>query len=464
MATSSEPTSYTWNFSASKEASGGILAYSGVGSASPINVHSGRANALNERIITANSVTTTQTNTVLLFIGALNDNPNSPTIDPPPGMTERLERGSSQGHTTTFFADQALSSAGATGNRVTPSNADSSFDSIGQLVALQMAVSTSTPVPPTPTLTPTPTITPTIVPPTPTPTPLPPTTAGSIANLNFGISNLYPWIQVSCGSVRIDNGVSSRIPQTATNPYFNTTNGTCPSPGIVITGDGTSTFGSGQASTTNWVVGGSPFPEKYALRTTNSMVTAYNKMLSKAQASGTTPTSLTSVCNIANCVLPSNLPSGAYTTTGDVVMQSFTTPADKDYIFIIGGTLTFNNTFLVPQGSDSTAIFSVRGNIIVDESVGRPAASTTTSIDGIMSTDSSFIIESTGDCTDLRLNIGGAVIVNAGMAGGVIRNDRGLCSYDNQYPTVSIAQRLDMILTAAPFISQRTTTSIEAAP
>jgi hypothetical protein len=85
-------------------------------------------------------------------------------------------------------------------------------------------------------------------------------------------------------------------------------------------------------------------------------------------------------------------------------------------------------------------------------------------LDGIFSTDQSFIAESTGDCTDQRLNIGGAVIANAGLSGGTFQNKRDICSFDGQYPTVSITQRLDLILNAAPFLTQQDLVSHEVAP
>lgn len=143
-ATSSEPTSYQWAFGNTQVASAGIVAYRGV---NEIDAHSGLVNPNNERVITATSITTRHTNTMLLFIGGLNDNPNQPTISAPYGMTERVDRSSD--YTTTYFADQQMALEGPTGNRQTPSNADSQFDSVGQLVALQPDV-VQLPTPTTP--------------------------------------------------------------------------------------------------------------------------------------------------------------------------------------------------------------------------------------------------------------------------------------------------------------------------
>jgi len=52
----SEPSSYTWNFTAGNDAAGGIAAYTGVNTAAPIDVRGGQGNAASTSI-TAPSVT-----------------------------------------------------------------------------------------------------------------------------------------------------------------------------------------------------------------------------------------------------------------------------------------------------------------------------------------------------------------------------------------------------------------------
>lgn len=145
FATASEPTSYTWTFSTSLITSGGIVAYRGVDATTPIDVHSGRVNA-SGCTLTANSVTTTQANDMLVFIGGFDD---SSDLIVPSGMTEQLDIHG--GDTSTYFAGQQLGAAGSTGNKITACSS-SAFESIGNLVALRAASTTPTYTPiPTPT-------------------------------------------------------------------------------------------------------------------------------------------------------------------------------------------------------------------------------------------------------------------------------------------------------------------------
>lgn len=139
FATASEPTSYTWTFSTSLITSGGIVAYRGVDPTTPIDAHSGRVNA-SGCTLTANSVTTTRANDMLVFIGGFDD--DSSDLIAPSGMTERLDVHG--GDTSTYFAEQQLGADGSTGNKVT-SCSSSTFESVGNLVAL--STPTNTPIP-----------------------------------------------------------------------------------------------------------------------------------------------------------------------------------------------------------------------------------------------------------------------------------------------------------------------------
>jgi hypothetical protein len=137
VAGASEPADYTWTFSPSQKASGGIIAYSGVNAAAPVNVHGGQANA-SSTSVTAPSVTTTVANARLVgFFGAARDT----LFTPPAGMTEQWDIASTGGaatsRTASEEADEALGAAGATGTRV--ATAAAAAVNIGQLVALAPA-------------------------------------------------------------------------------------------------------------------------------------------------------------------------------------------------------------------------------------------------------------------------------------------------------------------------------------
>ncbi|MGH2477889.1 MAG: Ig-like domain-containing protein, partial [Candidatus Limnocylindrales bacterium] len=133
VAGGSEPASYTFTMTKSESAAGGIVAYSGVDTANPIDVHGGQTNA-SSTSMTAPSITTTGPNRLLVaFFGTA----TLTSQIAPAGMTERFDEAvpSSNKYKVTAGAhDELLAGAGSTGSRVALS-ANSSIN-IGQLVAL----------------------------------------------------------------------------------------------------------------------------------------------------------------------------------------------------------------------------------------------------------------------------------------------------------------------------------------
>ena len=131
VATGTEPSSYQWTFNENRAATGGILAYSGVSTSSPIEVTSvGKAVSAS---ITAPSVTTAFAGTVVLGAFGIN---NASSITQPAGTTERGEIASST-KIKTEVADYVQSAAGATGAKI--ALAASSGTNIGQLIVLRPA-------------------------------------------------------------------------------------------------------------------------------------------------------------------------------------------------------------------------------------------------------------------------------------------------------------------------------------
>jgi hypothetical protein len=283
-------------------------------------------------------------------------------------------------------------------------------------------------------------------------------TNGNITNLNFGITNTYPWIQSSCGDIRNDNGFTDTLP--AGNSALLTT-GSCTNPGLVFTGDIDANFGSGQASTTNQVVGSITYPEVYPSNNI-PLYTNYSSLLAKAQSAEITPTDLSTECTLSDCTLPATLAHGIYQANGNLTLNAYTFPANENYVILVNGELTINGSISVPVGS--TVLFSTSGNITISPTVGSAATVTTSSLDGWYVAGGSFIFPTAGNCTDLRLNIAGSVAVDALGTGGSFQNNRDLCGSDAIDPTVSFLQRLDMILNAPQFINEQQSISQEIAP
>jgi hypothetical protein len=130
----SEPASYTWNFSAGNDAAGGIAAYSGVNTVTPIDVTSGQANA-SSTSMTASSVTIPAGHNAdrLLAIFAT---PNSATITLPGAITRRWGFRAIGFGISAAMGDVPVSS-GATGNYVALQG--TSTVNIGALLALRPA-------------------------------------------------------------------------------------------------------------------------------------------------------------------------------------------------------------------------------------------------------------------------------------------------------------------------------------
>ncbi|MGH2500358.1 MAG: glycosyltransferase family 2 protein, partial [Candidatus Limnocylindria bacterium] len=131
----SEPASHTWTFGADRRAAGGISAYSGVDTASPVDVEGGQSTSSGTSHATP-SVTTTVANARVVTAHAAHANAS---WTPPAGMTERFDRVSSGGpqHASVEGNDAAQAAAGATGTKAATSS--SSGVGVTHILALRPA-------------------------------------------------------------------------------------------------------------------------------------------------------------------------------------------------------------------------------------------------------------------------------------------------------------------------------------
>lgn len=150
VVTGSEPSAYTWNFSAAHGASGGIIAYSGVDTSQPIDAASGFTATTSSSQITAPSVNVSLPNSMLVAVTGVGV---TRTLTPPTGMTSRYVNGTTVAgeKTTIMAADQQLAAAGATGSRSTTYDVSTAGAGIAQLIALRPALATDTTPPSVPT-------------------------------------------------------------------------------------------------------------------------------------------------------------------------------------------------------------------------------------------------------------------------------------------------------------------------
>jgi Mg-chelatase subunit ChlD len=292
---------------------------------------------------------------------------------------------------------------------------------------------------------------------------------GNVINLNFAISSSIPWSQTYDLDLRSDNGYTNKIPATtACTSYASATTSQANNAGIIFVGDGSSDFGGGQSSTNGWIVGGSLYPETQA---GGALRVSYSNLSTLAQHAGSTITDLSTLpgcASLSNCTLPANLPNGVYRANDNLTLNSYTFPADKNYVILVNGSLTLNGNIIVPVGS--TAIFSAKKDVLVTRNV---KASTdacpvpTGQLQGTFIAGEDFIAQGTTNCAssvDGMLNIDGSVVVNANRTGGDLLNQRDLCANNLNYPSFTIKARPDFILNAPTFLMQQSTIFSEEAP
>jgi hypothetical protein len=128
----SEPSSYTWNFGNSGEASGGIGTYIGVNTTTPVDASSGQYSPATNKVDNS-GVTTTAANDMLVYaVGVV----RALTINPPSGFTEQFYTASNS-LTTSEMSQKIDSSTGATGTIHATENGGATYAKVTLLIALK---------------------------------------------------------------------------------------------------------------------------------------------------------------------------------------------------------------------------------------------------------------------------------------------------------------------------------------
>ncbi len=296
---------------------------------------------------------------------------------------------------------------------------------------------------------------------------------GDVVNLNFAITNSVSWMQTYDLDLRFEDGFTNTIPPAPSYPAFaSAVDSFSNTPGIIHTGNVPSNFGQGQASTTNWIVGGPIYPDIFSAPYGSRLRTSYEYLLDNSERTDIEPTNMSdlSVCGvggISNCTLNPGLANGIYKADGDLKLNTHTFNANKDYVFLVDGDLTITGNIAVSNG---VVLFASRKDIIVNRSIGaatnsfpRPSGQ----IQGFYISGADFIIDGINDCStgkDKMLNIEGAIVINASGAGGAFVNRRDLCGDNASIPSLTVSPRLDFILNAPAFLLQPDTISREEAP
>jgi hypothetical protein len=317
----------------------------------------------------------------------------------------------------------------------------------------------------------------------------------NVQDLNFAISNSIPWLQMMGSDGRFDTGTNNGqftnfvANSLACNSGYTLLPGANSVPGIALIGSSsrdTAFGGVGVGSSNNWILG-SPFPEYFTTFGSNpnatgqGLQTSYDYVLSAATTSNITPTNFTSITgctDLNSCSIPPITTNGIFKADSSVVLNGATFGNGKNYILLINGDLTIKGNITVPTGS--TATFAVKGDIIIDKTVGVssficPTTATSGQIQGFFSADKSIIIDSKdpsgagtncsdGTGADLQLNVDGSLVTNAGLSSGGFENRRDLCAYNITYPSLTLKERLDFMLNAPELLKTQNSIYREIAP
>lgn len=301
----------------------------------------------------------------------------------------------------------------------------------------------------------------------------------SIKDLNFAVSDSWPWLQTYQFDLRYDNGFQNPQPASTTcgggsfaSSMIESVKRTYDTPGIVFTGDGSADFGQGLASNREWVTGGLAYSEEF--RDKAPLKTSTQNLRALAIKAGISIESLEShgpckkpaeKCNLKG------LEKGFYYTSGDILIDKSVDFKKGTYVIVAGGSITIKESVNIASGSGA-AIFAAGRDIIIDQTVHADTnicpVPDDGQLQGIFSADRNIIIQgNNGDCiagADKMLNIDGALIANAVRKGGSIQNQRDLCADNRIYPYLTVRARPDFIFKIPGFITEQNPVFYEEMP
>jgi len=151
---------------------------------------------------------------------------------------------------------------------------------------------------------------------------------------------------------------------------------------------------------------------------------------------------------------------------------SGTVSGGRHIVLLSDGNVNINGSIITPPSQGNLFILAVQGNIDILSTVGGAASSTTPALEGYFSAEGSINILSNANCpttSDLRLNVGGALIANSlypfetGDSGRLI-NQRSLCASNLTYPSLLVSSRPDFLLQMTDFYKTRYSSFREVEP
>lgn len=319
--------------------------------------------------------------------------------------------------------------------------------------------------------------------------------ATNTETVNFCVSNINPWFQVSQGDIRMQKVNDSLFPGNYVSSDAN-------SPSIVTSTASYYNFGLGHASS----LCGALVPNCYTIDyeyAYNNLSQAEKGRLSydfykaRAQQAGVTIQPLTAASGYTLSNLDLKNLNGVYEVSDpsgpvNAVITGYTHKNNNGrVVLLVKGDVTIKTPIKVSPSANNIFILAAQGSITIDPLVGTYIASpthpldtastyatdvyTVTDLDGIYSAKGSFTVGTLGNSCrdgvteDRKLNIGGTVVADSLYSfsytrSGQFDNQRSLCINDRTYPSVKIFPRYDMITSMSDFYKENIFTWKEVQP
>ena len=259
---------------------------------------------------------------------------------------------------------------------------------------------------------------------------------------------MNPWFQTNVGDVRFLN-LSNPVPAglyASTDVNY---------PGIFYSSDSSANLGNGAASVKNWVINNEYSYNSDTENRNGGM--SYDFYKSKTKQDGGTVTSISSGTFDQTQITG----SGVYESPSDLTINLYSPVNGRRVVILVNGNVTINASTISILQNQGIFIVAAKGNITIAKTIGTSTlSSTASSIDGYYSAQGSIILDGDtcidGTTSDLRLNIGGALIANSlkpfsTTGSGVIQNNRSLCTNNLLYPSLYIGSRPDFLTQLTDF-------------
>jgi len=317
---------------------------------------------------------------------------------------------------------------------------------------------------------------------------------GNLANLNFGITNVFPWTQFTGFNVREDrHGIDNQTPGSIA--------GSCrdpkkPGKGMLLA-TGYTSVGSALPQTSG-ILYSNPVPSynqppfgdisqhNWNIKATGNesykapqLTFTYDKI---PELFGKTDEKIkTFTCSAnPNAICPLPTTSGVWKFDGDPTLiynvSGGTIGANQKVFILIDGKVTFTDEIKV--ANDGVFVIASTGEMRVSKDIGYTSAvgyacTNAANLQGIFSTNTNFIVEGEPSvCSlgqkDRMLIVDGTVITNADLKNGSAeigyKNERNLCDSNKQFPAVSIRQHPEFIINMPNFIKNQKVSFKEVTP